>query len=393
MSRAEKDVLDAQQALDSLNDTAAMATAQAESEAAHARDLLDKAQQRLRNMKQPDEDFYQKRVDKAEDVLLTAQENAEIIDIGSLQASLQAARDALKIAEDRLGAVKTAIEGCADCDPKRSVTVDRIPMKLDDAQDAYNDIQNRVRELELKIVEAKRKNGLATQDAQEALDNANQDLEWALKGPDAIDVAIAQADAALAEAKLADAQSRYDKVTSGPDPDKLASAQARLASAQAALAAAKAAAGPDRLEAAQSQGDAAKATLDLIEVQLGKLTLNAPVAGTVLSRAVEPGEVALPGGTLMVIADLTRLTITVYVPEDRYGSIKLGETVQVTVDSFPGETFTAAVVRIADKAEFTPRNVQTAEGRRTTVFAVKLSIDNPGGKLKPGMPADVAFGK
>ena len=61
------------------------------------------------------------------------------------------------------------------------------------------------------------------------------------------------------------------------------------------------------------------------------------------------------------------------------------------VDSFPNETFTAKVTRIADQAEFTPRNVQTAEGRATTVFAVKLAVDNAGGKLKPGMPADVYF--
>jgi membrane fusion protein YbhG len=87
------------------------------------------------------------------------------------------------------------------------------------------------------------------------------------------------------------------------------------------------------------------------------------------------------------------MTITVYIPEDRYGAINLGETAQVKVDSFPGEAFTAKVSYIADQAEFTPRNVQTSEGRRSTVFAIKLSIGNSGGELKPGMPADVTFGK
>ena len=64
---------------------------------------------------------------------------------------------------------------------------------------------------------------------------------------------------------------------------------------------------------------------------------------------------------------------------------------KVIFNSFSGVTFTAEVTFIADKAEFTPRNVQTAEGRRSTVFAVKLLIANPEGKLKPGMPADVKF--
>ena len=93
----------------------------------------------------------------------------------------------------------------------------------------------------------------------------------------------------------------------------------------------------------------------------------------------------------MTIGQLNSLRITVYVPEDRYGQVKLGEKALVSVDSFPEEKFSATVVHIADQAEFTPRNVQTAEGRKTTVFAVELSIENPEGKLKPGMPADVCF--
>ena len=91
------------------------------------------------------------------------------------------------------------------------------------------------------------------------------------------------------------------------------------------------------------------------------------------------------------LADLNNLTITVYVPEDRYGEISLGQFADVSVDSFPGEVFSATVIHIADKAEFTPRNVQTVEGRSSTVYAIKLKVENPEGKLKIGMPADVVF--
>jgi HlyD family secretion protein len=93
----------------------------------------------------------------------------------------------------------------------------------------------------------------------------------------------------------------------------------------------------------------------------------------------------------MVIAKLDDLSITVYLPEDRYGKVSLGDTAEVEVDSFPGVKFTATVIRIADEAEFTPRNVQTGEGRRTTVFAIELKLDDTEGKLRPGMPADVYF--
>jgi HlyD family secretion protein len=93
----------------------------------------------------------------------------------------------------------------------------------------------------------------------------------------------------------------------------------------------------------------------------------------------------------MTLGQLDTLTITVYVPENLYGQLSLGQSASMTVDSYPGEAFIATVVHIADQAEFTPRNVQTAEGRSSTVFAIKLKIQDPGGKLKPGMPADVTF--
>jgi HlyD family secretion protein len=83
------------------------------------------------------------------------------------------------------------------------------------------------------------------------------------------------------------------------------------------------------------------------------------------------------------------VTVTVYVPEDRYGQIDLGQTVTISVDSFPGQTFSGTVRWIASEAEFTPRNVQTVSGRKATVYAIKIEVPNDSGLLKPGMPADV----
>jgi HlyD family secretion protein len=87
------------------------------------------------------------------------------------------------------------------------------------------------------------------------------------------------------------------------------------------------------------------------------------------------------------------LKVTVYIPENRYGEINLDQQATLSADSFPGKSFTATVTRIADQAEFTPQNIQTTEGRQTTVYAVELSVDNTDGKLKPGMPVDVEFPK
>jgi HlyD family secretion protein len=93
------------------------------------------------------------------------------------------------------------------------------------------------------------------------------------------------------------------------------------------------------------------------------------------------------------MANLNEMTITVYVPEDQYGNISLGQKATVTVDSFAGEAFDAVVIRIADQAEFTPRNVQTVEGRSSTVYAIKLKVTDTEGRLKIGMPADVTFAR
>jgi HlyD family secretion protein len=214
----------------------------------------------------------------------------------------------------------------------------------------------------------------ALEAANEAYDAAEKRLDQLKAGAtkNELDAARARVEAAQAQQAMAEAQ--LNLLKSGARPEQLSAAKAQV-------------------NAAQAQIDAATASIDVFNVQLDKLTLRAPIDGVVLHRAIEPGEVVLPGAALLVMGDTQNLYITVYIPENRYGEISLGQIAQVKVDSFPGQTFNARVTRVADTAEFTPRNVQTAEGRATTVFAVRLTVDGDGGKLKPGMPADVAFGK
>ena len=200
-------------------------------------------------------------------------------------------------------------------------------------------------------------------------------------------------DVVQAQAQVDQARAALDAVKSGARPQQLDAARAQVAQAQAALDGLKAGARSQQLDAAKAQVEAAQATVATLQLQIAKMVLVAPAGGRLLTRSIEPGEMASPGAPLLTLVRLDDLTLTVYVPEDRYGQVKVGQPAQVTVDSFPGVNFTASVAHIADKAEFTPRNVQTAEGRRTTVFAVKLAITDPSGRLKPGMPADVVFGR
>jgi multidrug resistance efflux pump len=189
----------------------------------------------------------------------------------------------------------------------------------------------------------------------------------------------ARADVSVAQERYYAAQDMLRSLQTGDQSTKVSAAQGMVDQAKASF------------DQAQKAVEQAKANVALIDTQLAKITVTAPMDGILLTRNAEPGEFVQPGAVAFALADLNDITITVYVPEDRYGQIYLGQQADVTVDSFPGETFTAEVIHIADQAEFTPRNIQTVEGRSSTVYAIKLSVTNSNGKLKIGMPADVVF--
>jgi len=306
---------------------------------------------------------------------------------------LDTARRSLHIANLAAARAKARQKALQDVEDITEIATDMLEASADDAQavadeakTAYDSLNNSDQGVQLKA---------AWDDYQKALTDLNK---LARNSATPLETVLYQLDAAQALSNAA--QANYDNLASGARPEQLAAAQAQVDAAQAQLDSAMAnlSAAEARIALAQAQADAAsaqvtaaKAALDVLDVQIGKLTLAAPMDGVVLARAIEVGELAAAGAPLLVLADLNRLTITVYLPEDRYGEVTIGQEVTVSVDSFPGQVFTATVVRIADQAEFTPRNVQTAEGRRTTVFAVELVIVNADGKLKPGMPADVTF--
>jgi HlyD family secretion protein len=215
--------------------------------------------------------------------------------------------------------------------------------------------------------------------AIEAYNAAETKLNQLKSGATKDELNGAQAKVDSAKAQQAMAQAQLEQLQKGARTEQLTAAQAQIDAAAA------------QFDGAGAQIEAAKAQAEALQAQIDKLTLRAPLSGIVLKRNIEPGEVVAPGAALMTLGDISNLYLTVYIPENRYGQITAGQPVVVKVDSFPNDKFAAKVTRIADQAEFTPRNVQTAEGRATTVFAVKLAVDNADGRLKPGMPADVYF--
>jgi HlyD family secretion protein len=215
--------------------------------------------------------------------------------------------------------------------------------------------------------------------AASELDAANQAYTKMLSTTSATDVLEARARVAAAQARLDSASDAKDKLMTGDQSLQLPLAQTGIDQAKSALAQAQA-------SLAQAQ-----ANLKLYDVQLSKMTVSSPVAGAVLSRPLNPGEITAAGATVVEIGSLDQVRLTVYIPEDQYGKIKLGQDVKVSVDTFQGRVFTGSVTHIANQAEFTPRNVQTVESRSTTVYGIEISIPNPNHDLKDGMPADATF--
>lgn len=142
---------------------------------------------------------------------------------------------------------------------------------------------------------------------------------------------------------------------------------------------------------AKTNYEAASAALEAAKIALENTEIRAPINGIVLVKAIEPGELANIGTPIVTIADLSEVKLTVYISEKDIGKIQLGQEVAISVDSYPDQKFKGRVIYISEKAEFTPKAIQTKEERTTQVFGVKIKIPNPEMKLKPGMPADAQF--
>lgn len=224
--------------------------------------------------------------------------------------------------------------------------------------------------------------------AQESFDKAKAELEAAQSEYDSLLTTQQAEDILEQRACVAVARERYyatlDYLYALQNGDEAIDVEiARLAVEQAQ-------ADVNQAEANLTQVQAQKTLIDL---QLEKTCVYSPLDGVVLNKNLEAGEVVAAGISFITIGELDNLSIKVYLPEDQYGVINLGDQAKVYVDSFPNTTFDAVVVDIAEQAEYTPRNVQTSDGRKTTVFAVTLSVQDANHQLKPGMPADVDFGE
>ncbi|MGB9753044.1 efflux RND transporter periplasmic adaptor subunit [Roseiflexus castenholzii] len=264
------------------------------------------------------------------------------------------------------------------------------------AEAALRQAETALEQALVQAEQARQAEVVGVRQAELQIDSAQAALAKAEAGPTPQDMAAA-------ETALANAQRLFDVVEAmRADPQQLraavdaaraqqAIAEAQLAQARARLEMARNGARPEQIQAAEAQLAQARAAQRQIEVMIEKATLRAPRFGIILSRPIHEGEQVTPGMPLMTIGSLDTVRLTVYISEADIGRVRLGQTAEVTVDSFPGRVFRGTVTFIAQNAEFTPRNVQTRDERATTVFAVRIELPNADHALKPGMPADVTL--
>ncbi|MEJ5250745.1 MAG: efflux RND transporter periplasmic adaptor subunit [Armatimonadota bacterium] len=185
-------------------------------------------------------------------------------------------------------------------------------------------------------------------------------------------------DRLVTKQQLEQARTQYRTALEG-----VSAARARL---QLLLAGAR----EETIQAVRAQVEQARGVLESAKALREYLTVRSPVTGKVILKVAEQGELVTPGMPIVRIANLDSVWLKVYVPEPDM-RVKLGDRAEVAVDAFPGKRFEGKVTEIADKPEFTPKNVQTREERAKLVFGVKITLANPRHELKPGMPADATI--
>lgn len=135
-----------------------------------------------------------------------------------------------------------------------------------------------------------------------------------------------------------------------------------------------------------------EALIKQIKDQINKCYLINPINGTVLAKYARVDEEATPGKALYKIADVSSLLLRAYITDDQFNKIKLGQKVKVMIDNGPDKykEYEGTITWISDKAEFTPKTIQTKDERANLVWAIKIQVKNDG-YLKIGMYADVKF--
>ena len=240
-------------------------------------------------------------------------------------------------------------------------------------------------EAQLRLLEA----GARPQDIRQA--EAQVDAAIADAAAAEVELRAAEVDFQRFEALLqanAGSQKQRDDARARVDVarERESGARDRIRAAGEAVSRLQAGARREEVEAARARVAAVDAQLAVFEKMRGDATVVAPVGGIVTQTLTDAGEVVAPRMPLLVVTDLDRAWANLFVPEPLMPRLELGQVADVLTDA--GDTLPGTVTYVSPQAEFTPRNVQTADERSRLVYRIKVAVDNSAGVLKQGMPVD-----
>lgn len=254
---------------------------------------------------------------------------------------------------------------------------------------------------------------LALRRARAERDQMDAQLRLLRAGSRAEDIRLAESQVAAAEADVAAARAELDAAAADFDRfdsllrsnsgsqkqrddaaarrdvarERLRGAEQRVRGANDSLARLRAGARREEIDAARARVEAADAQIATLEQNLADAAVTSPVSGLVTQKLADVGELLVPRAPIVVVTDLDHAWANVYIDEPAVPRVRLGQQATVSTDA-GGPAIPGTVTFISSKAEFTPRNVQTAEERSKLVYRIKVSVDNREGILKQGMPVE-----
>lgn len=292
----------------------------------------------------------------------------------AMQAQLQIEVISSQIAEAQLNLQQSRGDAQGQID-RSQANVATAQAQLSQAQAQLNQAQA---ELKLATTNRDRYAALLSQGAitQQQLDQAQTNFETAIET-----VLARKAAVNAASQQVSAAQGGLVQVkTTGLNPE-IRNAQLDRLRKQQLLA-------QTQLAAAQAEVSNVQAAQQEIAAQIAYLKVKSPIDGVVTVRTVEPGAVVASGKTLLTLVNPDTVYLRGYIPGGEIGKVRVGQPAKVFLDSSPNQALSAHVNEIDPQASFTPENIYFRQERVKQVFGVKISIDNPGGFAKPGMPAD-----
>lgn len=191
-----------------------------------------------------------------------------------------------------------------------------------------------------------------------------------------------------AQEEYLSARARYQDLANGTRPEQIEKAEAVVLERERALQTMQEGPRREEVAAAKRQWEEAEAAVRQATVQLGKSNLYSPLDGLVSVRNLEPGEAVAPGVSVLTLSDLAHPWVNIYIPEFELGRVHLGQKATLKADGGTDQR-AGSVQRVYEKAEFTPKFIQTPRERVNLVYRAKVGFENPDLLFHPGQPVDV----